>query len=234
MEEAISASSKQVAVMEGDNDTESEFEGEQEEGVTKTAVPELSLQAKLNDLLHKIKSIEIKLFSDATKEFVKFIKSDAGAELLRHYVQTSPSLSELLEAWKLRQGKPGMSYVFTLISAILCHPDGRRYNDKLGVSRVLDKFSRLIVDEKLEDVYKELNSKDWKRQNAALLLMGSVVRRGSWLASEVAKKFDFKLQGFPKLSEYKRRKQIDKKSIRLEGHLLGLLCHFWRWGSQGY
>ncbi|KAK5833528.1 uncharacterized protein LOC108453030 isoform X2 [Gossypium arboreum] len=231
MEEAISASSKQV--MEGDNDTESEFEGEQEEGVAKTAVLELSLQAKLNDLLHKIKSIEIKLFSDATKEFVKFLKSDAGAELLRHYVQTSPSLSELLEAWKLRQGKPGMSYVFTLISAILCHPDGRRYNDKLGVSRVLDKFARLIVDEKLEDVYKELNSKDWKRQNAALLLMGSVVRRGSWLASEVAKKFDFKLQGFPKFSEYKRRKQIDKKKHSTRRSFVGFAMSFLEMGKPG-
>ena len=136
----------------------------------------------------------------------KLLKSDAGAELLHLYVRTSPSLSELLEAWKLRQGKPGNSYVISLISAVLSHPEGRRYNDKLGVSRVLDKFARLIVDEKLEDVYKELNSKDGKRQNAAILLMGSVVKRSSGLGSEVANKFDFKLQVFSKLYEYKKKK----------------------------
>ncbi|GMI77626.1 EMBRYO DEFECTIVE 2788 [Hibiscus trionum] len=220
--------------MASDNGTESEFEGEQEEGVSKTTVIESSsFEAKLDELLHKIKSIEIKLFSNATKEFVKLLKTDAGAELLRLYVQTSPSLSELLEAWKLRQGKPGTSYALSLISAILCHPQGRRYNDKLGVSRALDKFARLIVDEKLEDVYKELSSKDGKRQNAALLLMGSVVRRGSGLASEVAKKFDFKLQGFSKLSEYKKRKQIDKKKHSTRKSFVGFAMSFLEMGKPG-
>ncbi|XP_017980621.1 PREDICTED: uncharacterized protein LOC18594767 isoform X1 [Theobroma cacao] len=231
MEECIFASDNQV--MEGDNDTESEFEGEEEEGVPKTIVFESSRSAKLKDLLHKINSIEIKLFSDATKDFVKLLKTDAGAELLHLYIETSPSLSELLEAWKLRQGKPGMSYVLSLISAILSHPEGRRYNDKLGVSRVLDKFARLIVDEKLEDVYRELNTKDGKRQNAALLLMGSVVRRGSGLASEVAKKFDFKLQGFSKLSEYKKRKQIDKKKHSTRKSFVGFAMSFLEMGKPG-
>ncbi|WRX29039.1 Nucleolar pre-ribosomal-associated protein 1 [Theobroma cacao] len=231
MEECIFASDNQV--MEGDNDTESEFEGEEEEGVPKTIVFESSRSAKLKDLLHKINSIEIKLFSDATKDFVKLLKTDAGAELLHLYIETSPSLSELLEAWKLRQGKPGMSYVLSLISAILSHPEGRRYNDKLGVSRVLDKFARLIVDEKLEDVYRELNTKDGKRQNDALLLMGSVVRRGSGLASEVAKKFDFKLQGFSKLSEYKKRKQIDKKKHSTRKSFVGFAMSFLEMGKPG-
>ena len=54
--------------MEGDNDTESEFE--EEEGVSKTTVSESSREAKLKELLHKINSMEIKLFSDATKVFV--------------------------------------------------------------------------------------------------------------------------------------------------------------------
>ncbi|XP_022717540.1 uncharacterized protein LOC111276058 isoform X2 [Durio zibethinus] len=235
MEEPISASNKQVAVMECDNDTESEFEGggEEEEGVSETSVFESSREAKLKELLHKINSIEIKLFSDATKEFVKLLKTDAGAELLHLYVRTSPSLSELLEAWKLRQGKPGMSYVLSLISSILSHPEGRRYNYKLGVSRVLDKFARLIVDEKLEDVYKELNSKDGKRQNAALLLMGSVIRRCSGLASEVARKFDFKLQGFSKLSEYKKRKQIDKKKYSTRKSFVGFAMSFLEMGKPG-
>ncbi|XVF18198.1 hypothetical protein REPUB_Repub11eG0001000 [Reevesia pubescens] len=231
MEEPISASNKQV--MEGVDDAECEFEGEEEEGVSKTTVFESSREAKLKELLHKMNSIEIKLFSDATKEFVKLLKTDAGAELLHLYIQTSPSLSELLEAWKLRQGKPGMSYVLSLISAILSHPEGRRYNDKLGVRRVIDKFARLIVDEKLEDVYKELNSKDGKRQNTALLLMASVVRRGSGLASEVAKKFDFKLQGFSKLSEYKKRKQIDKKKHSTRKSFVGFAMSFLEMGKPG-
>ncbi|XWS10328.1 hypothetical protein CRYUN_Cryun39dG0066900 [Craigia yunnanensis] len=219
--------------MERDNDTESEFEGEEEEGISKTTVSESSREAKLKELLHKINSIEIKLFSDSTKEFIKLLKTDAGADLIHLYVRISPSLSELLEAWKLRQGKPGMSYVLSLISAVLSHPDGRRYNDKLGVSRVLDKFARLIVDEKLEDVYKELNSKDGKSQNAALLLMGSVVRRGSGLASEVAKKFDFKLQGFSKLSEYKKRKPIDKKKHSTRKSFVGFAMSFLEMGKPG-
>ncbi|XVE52806.1 hypothetical protein DITRI_Ditri02bG0153700 [Diplodiscus trichospermus] len=233
MEEPVSASNKQV--MEDDNDTESEFDGEdeEEEGVSKTTVFESSREAKLKELLHKINSIEMKLFSDATKEFVKLLKTDAGAELLHLYVRTSPSLLELLEAWKLRQGKPGMSYVLSLISAILGHPEGRRYNDRLGVSSVLDKFARLIVDEKLEDLYKELNSKDGKRQNAALLLMASVVRRGPGLASEVAKKFDFKLQGFSKLAEYKKRKPIDRKKHSTRKSFVGFAMSFLEMGKPG-
>ncbi|KAK8989349.1 hypothetical protein V6N11_063781 [Hibiscus sabdariffa] len=223
-----------VAEMASDSGTDSEFEGGQDEVVSKTTVNESSsFEAKLDELLHKLKSIEIKLFSEAAKEFVKLLKADAGAELLGLYVRTSPSLSELLEAWKLRQGKPGTSYVLSLISAILCHPQGRRYNDKLGVSRALDKFARLIVDEKLEDVYKELNSKDGKRQNAALLLMGSVVRRGSGLASEVAKKFDFKLQGFSKLAEYKKRTQIDKKKHSTRKSFVGFAMSFLEMGKPG-
>ncbi|XVF79543.1 hypothetical protein PTKIN_Ptkin14bG0231500 [Pterospermum kingtungense] len=219
--------------MEDDNGFESEFKEEQEEGVSKTIVFESSWEAKLKELLHKISSIEIKLFSNATKEFIKLLRTDAGAEFLKLYVRTSPSLSELLEAWKLRREKPGMSYVLSLISAILSHSEGRRYNDKLGVSRVLDKFARLIVDEKLEDVYKELNSKDGKRQNAALLLMGSVVRRGSGLASEVAKKFDFKLQGFSKLSEYKKRKPTDKKKHSTRKSFVGFAMSFLEMGKPG-
>lgn len=170
-------------------------------------------EVKLRELLHNINLIEIKLCSDATKQFIKLLKGDDGGELLRLYVQTSSRLSELMDAWKLRQGKSGMSYILSLISVILSHLNGKYIpNDKerIGVSRVLDKFAKLLIEEKLGDVYKELNSKEGKCQKAALLLMAAIVRRGSGLASDVAKNFDFKLPVFSKLAEYKL-KGIDKK-----------------------
>ncbi|KAK9706771.1 hypothetical protein RND81_07G150600 [Saponaria officinalis] len=63
----------------------------------------------------------------------------------------------------------------------------------------------------MEDLYVEINSKDGKRQKAALLLLASVVRRGSLLANEVAKKFDFKMPVVGKLAEYRRKVVVDKK-----------------------
>lgn len=173
-----------------------------------------SLEAKLQELLHYIISTEIKLCADATKEFVKLLKGSRGGELLRLYLRTSPKCPELLEAWKLRQGKPGISHIFSLISALLSHPDGRYGGgDKTMIAqcRALDNFARLVVDDKLEDVYKELNSKEAKRQKAALLLMASVVRRSSDLASEVAKKFDFALPAFRMLGDYRKKRKVDDK-----------------------
>ncbi|EXB50294.1 hypothetical protein L484_017832 [Morus notabilis] len=188
-----------------DDDYESEIEDEK--------VPKFELkvnhEAKLKELLHKINSIEIKLCSDATKEFIKLLKADSGGEFLRYYVRSSPRCSELLDAWKLRRGKSGLSYIFRLISAVLSHDCGKyRPNDKegIGISRVLDKCSKLIIEEYMQDVYKEMNSRETKSQNAVLKLMASVVRRGSGLASDVAKSFDFKLKGFSKLAGYKRMK----------------------------
>lgn len=143
--------------------------------------------------MRNITSIELKLCSDASKEFIKFLRGDAGGQLLREYIQTSSKCAELLQAWKLRQGKPGLSSIFSLISAILGHPDGMYKATDMGgivISRALDKFARSIVEDKLDDVYKELNNKEAKRQNAALLLLGAIVRRGSGLASDVAKIFD--------------------------------------------
>uniref|UniRef100_A0A2P2MX40 Uncharacterized protein MANES_15G088800 n=1 Tax=Rhizophora mucronata TaxID=61149 RepID=A0A2P2MX40_RHIMU len=201
-----SSSSVDPAMMEDDD-----REVEQEE-VSKL-VFEVTHEAKLRELLHKINSIEIKLCSDAKKEFIKLLKGDSGGQLLHQYVQMSSNFSELMSAWKLRQGKPGMSHILSLISAILSHPDGKYIpNDKErnATSRVLDKFAQSLIVEKLEDIYKNLNSKEGKCQNAALLLMASLVRRGSGLASEVAKNFNFKIQGFSKLAEYRQR-QNDKK-----------------------
>ncbi|KAJ6423215.1 hypothetical protein OIU84_024200 [Salix udensis] len=209
MDEPISASEDNV-IMGDENDREVEVE---EREVPKFEI-KVNYQAKLSELLHRINSNEIKLCKDGTKEFIKLLKSDPGGELLRVYVQMSSSFTELLSAWKLRAGKDGMSYVMSLISVIFSHSEGKyRANDRerIFVSRALDKFARLIVQEKMDGVYKELNSKDGKREKAVLLLVASIVRRGSGLASEVAKTFDFKLQGFLKLAEYKKRQKNDKR-----------------------
>ncbi|KAJ6950483.1 hypothetical protein NC651_004216 [Populus alba x Populus x berolinensis] len=209
MDDPSSASEDNV-VMGDENDSEV--------GVEESAVPKFEIkanfQAKLSELLHRINSNEIKLCKDGTKEFIKLLKSESGGELLRVYVQISSSFTELLSAWKLRAGKNGISYVMSLISVIFSHSEGKysaNDRERIFVSRALDKFARLIVQEKMDGLYKELNSKDGKREKAVLLLMASIVRRGSGLASEVAKTFDFKLQGFLKLAEYKKRQQNDKR-----------------------
>lgn len=214
-----------------DDDKEIEFEGREILKITVNA----NHEAKLKELLYRITSSEIKLYSDAAKEFMKLLRSDSGCEFLRYYVRSSSSCSELLDAWNLRRGKPGMSYIFKLISAILSHPDGKyRRNDKerIVISRALDKFARLLIEQHLQDVYKELNSKEAKRQSAALLLMASIVRRGSGLASEVAKNFDFKLQGFSKLAEFKK-KQNEKRSKRSRKSLVGFAMSFLEVGKPG-
>ncbi|XP_057980376.1 uncharacterized protein LOC131166095 isoform X2 [Malania oleifera] len=186
--------------------------GVEEEHIPKFVV-KASNEAKLRELLHNITSTEIKLCSYASKEFIKLLKGDSGHELLHQYIQNSSKCSELLEAWRIRRGNLGMSYILSLISAILSHPDGKYKPDDVGrisITRVLDKLARSIVEEKMEDVYKEMSSKEAKRQTAALLLIASIVRRSSGLALEVAKSFNFKLTIFPKLAEYKM-KQIEKK-----------------------
>ncbi|XP_028111055.1 uncharacterized protein LOC114309518 isoform X4 [Camellia sinensis] len=210
---------------------DSEFEREE----LPKFVAKVSHEAKLKELLRNLTSIEIKLCSDASKEFKKLLRGDDGGELLREYVKTSSKCSELLQAWKIRQGKPGLSYVFSLISAILSHPCGLyKANDTVGfaISRALDKFAKLIIDEKLGDVYKELNSKEAKRQNAALLLLGSIVRRGSGLASDVANNFDFKLPIFTKLAESKNKKFEMKRKHFTRQSFVGFAMSFLEVGKS--
>ncbi|KAJ0251447.1 Ribosome 60S biogenesis amino-terminal protein [Hirschfeldia incana] len=160
-----------------------------------------SHEAKLRELLHKLCSEEIKLCSDAAKEFAKLLKGETGADLLRLYFQKSPEFAELLEAWRIRHGKQGLHYIFTLIQTVLSHPEGRGRSTDIGTA--LDRFCLLLIEDKMDEVCKELNSKESKQQNAALGLLASMVRRGPRLASGVAGKFDFK--GYAKLAEYKRR-----------------------------
>ncbi|CAK7338479.1 unnamed protein product [Dovyalis caffra] len=229
MDNPSSASDDNV-IMDAENDSEVE-----EDEVPKFEI-KLNHEAKLRELLHKIISNEVKLCKDGTKEFIKLLKSESGGELLRVYVQISSSFTELLSAWKLRAGKDGMSYVISLISAIFSHSEGKyRANDKqrMFVSRALDKFAQLIVQEKMDGVCKELNSKDGKREKAALLLIASIVRRGSGLASEVAKSFDFKLQGFLKLAEYKKRQKNDKRKKSTRKAFVGFAMSFLEVGKPG-
>ncbi|XP_027341039.1 uncharacterized protein LOC113854301 [Abrus precatorius] len=199
----------------------------------------VNYDAKLKELLHRITSLEIKLCSDATKEFVKLLKAENGGELLRQYVRGSPKCSELLEAWKLRQGKQGMHYVFDLISNILNHSEGKykpSNAESVSVSKDLDRFAKLLVAEHLNDVYKELNSKESKRQKAALLLAASIVRRSASLASEVAKCFDFKLGEFVRLASdhrKKRRKMSEERESLLRKSFVRFAMSFLEVGKPG-
>ncbi|KAF6168052.1 hypothetical protein GIB67_011437 [Kingdonia uniflora] len=186
-----------------------EVEGERS---SKIAVQQLYGE-KLKELLRNLCSIEVKICSEASKEFIKLLRSDPGGKVLHEYVLSSPSCTELMEVWKLRQGKPGMQHVLYLIADILDHPDGKYKSGdlrRIAISKRLDKVARLVLETKLSDVYTELNSKDGRHQDGALLLMAAVVRRGVGLASEAAKNFDFKLPVFSKLAEYQNKK-VGKK-----------------------
>lgn len=159
---------------------------------------------KLNALIKNVLSTEVHVYSKASKDLAKLFKRDTSGELLRQYILSSGNCMELLEIWKMRRGKPGMVYVFKLISAVLDHPFGK--SRMSGITRNLDSFARGIVLERLEDVYVEIKSEQVKRQNAALRLLASIVRRGMGLASDVEKTFDFNLSVLPKLSGNQRVK----------------------------
>ncbi|EFH70229.1 hypothetical protein ARALYDRAFT_336756 [Arabidopsis lyrata subsp. lyrata] len=159
-----------------------------------------SLEAILRGLLYKICLHEIKLCSDALKEFVKLLKGETGGHLLRLYFHNSPKFKELLDVWKfLHEKKQGVSYIFSLFQTLLSHPEGKGTSADIG--RAINQLGRSLIDEKLHDIYNALNSKEGKQQNAALSLLASIVRRGPRMASHMANKFDFK--GFAKLGEYK-------------------------------
>ncbi|KAK9146056.1 hypothetical protein Sjap_005959 [Stephania japonica] len=163
---------------------------------TDQRVAKMSFDAKLKQVLHNLCLDEIKIYSEASVEFIGMLRdSDIGDQFLRKYVQASPLCSELVETWEKRKGKPGLVHILSLISVILDHPDGKYSlgdRGRINISRRLDKFARSIIETKLEDVYIELNSKESKCQNASLSLLAAVVRRGVGLAIELAKKFDFK------------------------------------------
>ncbi|VVA98826.1 unnamed protein product [Arabis nemorensis] len=170
-----------------------------------------ALEAKLRELLHKISSQEIKLCSEAAKEFSKLLKGETGGDLLRLYFNSSPDFPvELLEAWKLRHGgKRGPSCIFPLIKTILSHPEGRSRSTEIG--RAIDEFCGLLIREKLDDICTVLNINEEKQQNAALSLLATMVRRGPHMGSEIANKFHFK--GFAKLGEYKKQRRTRRRFV---------------------
>ncbi|XP_073033486.1 uncharacterized protein [Primulina eburnea] len=167
-----------------------------------------NLEVKLKEILRNLTSPASHLFVESSKQFIRILSSDSGAEYIRVYVESSSKLVEFWQAWESWKTKPEFLHVLKLVSEILKHHRGKVSDD---VCRVLDKFGRKVIEEKMWDLYKELNSKEGKRQNAVLLLLASIVRRSSYLAWEVAKIFDFKLPVFSKLAEVRfRGKQFGK------------------------
>ncbi|CAH9077203.1 unnamed protein product [Cuscuta europaea] len=164
------------------------------------------VKVKLSELLRNLTSAESQLCFEASKDLIKFLKSESGPELLRLYIEKSPKCVELSQVWETRKGSLGFPNILNLIAAVLSHPFGRLENNAQ-----LDKFARWIVDEKMGDLLKELNSKDVKRQNATLSLLSAIVKRGSWLAGKVAKDFDFKIPFFRNAAKWKPRKVRDGK-----------------------
>ncbi|KAL0314986.1 UNVERIFIED_CONTAM: putative protein C14G10.02, partial [Sesamum calycinum] len=211
------------------------MEGNEEQKLSEFAI-KINHEAKLKELLRNLNSLESQLFSEASKEFIKILKSDLGPEFLRAYVETSCKLVEISQAWEFRKGKPGFLHILNLVAAILKHWNRNVVGDGGGgVGRALDKFARALIEEKMGDLYKELNSKEAKRQNAVLLLLASIVRRNSQLAWELAKVFDFKLAGFPKLAELRlrRKKFVDRrrKSYSTRKAFVGFAMSFLEVGS---
>lgn len=185
-----------------------ESDGEEEaEETSRTMIPAV-YKPMLVKILRDLQSPEIKIYSVTSKEFVDLLRSDSGGGVLLEYVKSSPGCGELDESWRAHCGKPGMSYILSLVSVVLDHPLGK--SRASGICRNLDNFARAIVGSKLDDIYIELNSQEWRRQSAGLTLLASIVRRGMSLASDVAKTFNFKLPVLTKLSGVRRKKSSNK------------------------
>nr|KYP52213.1 Nucleolar pre-ribosomal-associated protein 1 [Cajanus cajan] len=118
----------------------------------------VSHEAKLKELLHRLTSPEIKLCSDAAKEFARLLKSETGGDLLRDHSEGKEVASDA---------------------------------ESVSVAKYLDEFAQLLIAKHLHDIYKEVESRESRRQKAALSLSASIVRRGARLASELAKVFEF-------------------------------------------
>ncbi|KAL6651997.1 hypothetical protein ACP70R_010922 [Stipagrostis hirtigluma subsp. patula] len=168
---------------------------------------EVSHKFRVVHILKNLHSPEVKIYSDASKEFIGLLDGESGGEVLQEYVQQSPRLVELVEAWRLHREKPGMAYILSLFAAVLGHPTGR-LRCHGSVKKSLDGVARMILEdkEKMGDVYAELNSGEFRRQNAALDLLAAIVKRGGGLASEVAERFDFKMAILPQLAGTMKKK----------------------------
>ncbi|XP_020269128.1 uncharacterized protein LOC109844484 [Asparagus officinalis] len=164
----------------------------------------ISFRAKLIEILKDLHSPEVQIYSEASKEFVGLLEGDLGGEVLREYIQLSPRCSEILESWRLHQGKPGMFYILSLVSALLDHPVVR--TKSAGIIKNIHELGDFLLTKKLDDIYTELNSREFRRQGAALLLLSSIVKIGVGLASKAADVFDFKLPVLSKLSGIQKKK----------------------------
>ncbi|KAL6494242.1 hypothetical protein OROGR_031042 [Orobanche gracilis] len=183
--------------------------GENEEEILPKFTFRMSHEAKLKDLLRNLASVESQLFSEASKEFIKILKSASGPEFLYVYLRASSKLIEISHAWEVRKGKPGFSHILNLSAAILKHGKDNNVvgNGGAYISQTLDEFALALTKEKMGDFYKELSSTEAnaKRQNAVLLLLATIVKRNSHLAWELANVFDFKLASFPQLAGVRLR-----------------------------
>ncbi|TVU16117.1 hypothetical protein EJB05_39668 [Eragrostis curvula] len=164
-------------------------------------------KVRLINILKNLHTSEVKIYSDASREFIELLDGESGGEVLWEYVQESPRLVELVEAWRLHREKPGMAYILSLFATVLGHPDGRLRRHGL-VKKNLDGVARMILEdkEKMGDVLQELNSGESRRQNSALDLLAAIVRRGGGLASEIAERFDFKMAILPQLAGTLKKK----------------------------
>ncbi|KAJ3690484.1 hypothetical protein LUZ61_019648 [Rhynchospora tenuis] len=168
-----------------------------------------SNRAKIVEILKNLQSQEVNIYGHAAKEFIGLLNGEAGNGFLVDLIQLSPDCSELMDAWRMHQNKPGMAHILSLLATIIDHPAGKSKN--VSVRKKVENFSRLIVESKLDDIYSELSTRESKRQSAALNLLASVVKRGVGLASEVAKNFDFKLPALGKLSGVSKKGTRESK-----------------------
>jgi nucleolar pre-ribosomal-associated protein 1 len=166
-----------------------------------------SHKIRLVHILKNLHTAEVKIYSDASREFIELLDGESGGEVLREYVQQSPQLVELVEAWRLHREKPGMAYILSLFAAVLGHPGGKSRQHAV-CKKCLDGVARTILEdkEKTGDVYLELKSGEFRRQNAALDLLAAIVRRGGGLASEVAESFDFKMPILTQLAGIQKKR----------------------------
>ncbi|KAI4965328.1 hypothetical protein ZWY2020_054798 [Hordeum vulgare] len=176
-------------------------------------------------LVHILKNLhtpEVKIYSDASREFIELLDGGSGGEVLRDYVQQSPRLVELMEAWRLHRDKPGMAYILSLFAAVLGNP-GAKSRQHAFSKKCLDAVARTILEDKdkVGDVYRELNSGEFRRQNAALDLLAAIVRRGPGLASEVAESFDFKMAVVAQLAGIQKKRGGRDGRIQKKGANFG-------------
>ncbi|XP_042413782.1 uncharacterized protein LOC122002620 isoform X1 [Zingiber officinale] len=185
-----------------------------------------SYRIKIIEILRNLHSPEIKIYSDASRKFISLLRGEVGGGILREYIQLSPQCSEIVEAWRIHQGKPGMVHILSLVSVIFNHSEGKSQTNGLG--RNLDKFAWLIIDTKMSDIYAELDCNESRRQMTALDLLASIVRRGGRYASEVAKNFDFKLQVLFKISGLQKKGREERHGLRrsIRRAFVGFLMSF--------